>query len=86
MESRIARESSTKNAVSWFSNQGYASEVVVLGLNSHVNIKTILRLDRIQEIRQNVAKKNKNSEYRNKQNKYRQTQNPYTLPFFTLGN
>ena len=39
----------------------------MLGLKSHVNIQTILRLDRIQEIRQNVEKQNKNSEYKNKQ-------------------
>ena len=40
-------------------------------LRSQVNIQTILRLDRIQEIRQNVAKQNKNSEYQINENKYR---------------
>ena len=47
----------------------------MLELKSHVNIQTILRLDRIQETRQNVAKQNKNSEYEINKNKYRQIQN-----------
>ena len=38
----------------------------MLGLKSHVHIQTILRLDRIQEIHQNVDKQNKKSEYQNK--------------------
>ena len=37
-------------------------------LRSHVNIQTILRLDRIQENHQNVAKQKQNTEYQiNKQ-------------------
>ena len=40
----------------------------VFGLRSQVNIQTILRLDRIQENHQNVAKQKQNSEYKiNKQ-------------------
>ena len=43
----------------------------VFGLRPQVNIQTILTPDRIQEIRQNVAKQNKNSEYQINLSKYR---------------
>ena len=60
--------------------QGLDRNRVVVRLKSHVNIQTIIRLDRIQEICQNVAKQNKNSEYQINKNKYRQIQNRYITP------
>ena len=49
----------------------------VFGLRSQVNIQTILRLDRIQENRQNVAKRKQNSGYKINKKKYRQKQIRY---------